>query len=496
MLTAALFVLALHAPAAPLLTHAAPTTRRPRAALALNALAEEQHPTAAEDHQPTAADLAKFALPTLGAWLISPMMSLIDTGVVGRRASSTALAALGPGTMVSDSCAYLFSFLSVATTNLVATQLAANETSAVNETLATGTRLALLCGGASAAFQCALGRPLLSRYTAARSAALVPSAYAYVRVRALGAPAALLSRVCIATCLATKDSLAPLGVICLSGGVNLLLTLALVPSMGIGGAALATDVAEAVGAAAIVVVVKRKLRQLISPSREYLRTSCVRFEAWVRAQLAPWARARVFVAYARPLLLVLLGKIATYSMLAHVATTAGVALTAAHRILMSVYWFAWPFAEVLSQVAQVYLPGRTTRSSTPLRRTLRRAGVATGAASAAASAALLVLAPTAFTTDAAVAHAIRALVPLHAACIAQLGLMCSMEGTLLARRELAFLSQFYTLNAVAMVSAFAAIERLGLKLRAAWGAMLVFQLARLFAFALRLRRTSGEAEAR
>ena len=137
MLTAALFVLALHAPAAPLLTHAAPTTRRPRAALALNALAEEQHPTAAEDHQPTAADLAKFALPTLGAWLISPMMSLIDTGVVGRRASSTALAALGPGTMVSDSCAYLFSFLSVATTNLVATQLAANETSAVSETLAT-----------------------------------------------------------------------------------------------------------------------------------------------------------------------------------------------------------------------------------------------------------------------------------------------------------------------------------------------------------------------
>ena len=51
------------------------------------------------------------------------------------------------------------------------------------------------------------------------------------------------------------------------------------------------------------------------------------------------------------------GKIATYSSLAHVATTVSVAGTAAHRVLMCVYWFMWPFAETWSQVAHAFLPG-------------------------------------------------------------------------------------------------------------------------------------------
>ena len=54
-------------------------------------------------------------------------MSLVDTAVVGRSASSLELAALGPATMVGDSLSYLFSFLSVATTNLIATSLASEE---------------------------------------------------------------------------------------------------------------------------------------------------------------------------------------------------------------------------------------------------------------------------------------------------------------------------------------------------------------------------------
>ena len=65
--------------------------------------------------------------------------------------------------------------------------------------------------------------------------------------------------------------------------------------------------------------------------------------------------------------------------------------------------------------------------------------------------------------------------------------MCAMEGTLLAARDLRFLSTFYTANAVAMVLAFQAVERRGLGLRAAWGCMLGFQLCRVITFAARLR---------
>ena len=75
-----------------------------------------------------------------------------------------------------------------------------------------------------------------------------------------------------------------------------------------------------------------------------------------------------------------------------------------------------------------------------------------------------------------------------ALCVACLAPMCVMEGALLATRQLSFLSAFYAFNAAAMVAAFAAVERLGLGLGAAWCCMLAFQGVRLATFGLRLRR--------
>ena len=105
-----------------------------------------------------------------------------------------------------------------------------------------------------------------------------------------------------------------------------------------------------------------------------------------------------------------------------------------------------------------------------------------GVGSAAASAAVLMYAPVLFTADAAVIAIIRSLVPFVAPCIGTLALMCAMEGVLLARRRLSFLSAFYTTNAVAMVAAFQIVEHMGLGLHAAWGCMLAFQLVRLAVF--------------
>ena len=51
-------------------------------------------------------------------------MSAVDTAVVGRGTDLIGLAALGPACMVGDAMSYLCSFLSVATTNLVASAAA------------------------------------------------------------------------------------------------------------------------------------------------------------------------------------------------------------------------------------------------------------------------------------------------------------------------------------------------------------------------------------
>ncbi|MCI18575.1 MATE efflux family protein 4 chloroplastic-like, partial [Trifolium medium] len=59
----------------------------------------------------------------IGLWLCGPLMSLIDTAVVGQ-GSSIELAALGPATVFCDYLSYSFMFLSIATSNMVATALA------------------------------------------------------------------------------------------------------------------------------------------------------------------------------------------------------------------------------------------------------------------------------------------------------------------------------------------------------------------------------------
>ncbi|MBA0766439.1 hypothetical protein Gotri_015481 [Gossypium trilobum] len=68
-------------------------------------------------------EIMKFTGPATGLWICGPLMSLIDTAVIGQ-GSSIELAALGPGTVLCDYMSYVFMFLSVATSNMVATSLA------------------------------------------------------------------------------------------------------------------------------------------------------------------------------------------------------------------------------------------------------------------------------------------------------------------------------------------------------------------------------------
>ncbi|KAK2997349.1 hypothetical protein RJ639_024766 [Escallonia herrerae] len=67
-------------------------------------------------------EIVKFSGPATGLWLCGPLMSLIDTIVIGQ-SNSIELAALGPGTVLCDNMCYVFMFLSISTSNLVATLL-------------------------------------------------------------------------------------------------------------------------------------------------------------------------------------------------------------------------------------------------------------------------------------------------------------------------------------------------------------------------------------
>merc|ERR1711998_43572 len=68
-------------------------------------------------------EILTMTLPLLAVWLSSPMLSIIDTIVVGRTAGIAQLAALGPATAVCDTGTYFFNFLCIVATSKVANAL-------------------------------------------------------------------------------------------------------------------------------------------------------------------------------------------------------------------------------------------------------------------------------------------------------------------------------------------------------------------------------------
>jgi len=61
---------------------------------------EEQPPS--QFHVPSVRQILQFAIPAIGVWLCSPLLSMIDTSVVGLFSGTTQQAALSPAVAVTD----------------------------------------------------------------------------------------------------------------------------------------------------------------------------------------------------------------------------------------------------------------------------------------------------------------------------------------------------------------------------------------------------------
>ncbi|KAG5386864.1 hypothetical protein IGI04_038334 [Brassica rapa subsp. trilocularis] len=123
-------------------------------------------------------EIVMFTGPAAGLWLCGPLMSLIDTAVIGQ-GSSLELAALGPATVVCDYLCYTFMFLSVATSNLVATSLARQDKDEVQHQISILLFIGLACGLMMMVFTRLFGSWAL---TGAKNAEIVPAANTYVQV--------------------------------------------------------------------------------------------------------------------------------------------------------------------------------------------------------------------------------------------------------------------------------------------------------------------------
>jgi Na+-driven multidrug efflux pump len=334
---------------------------------------------------------------------------------------------------------------------------------------------------------------------------LLDSAVDYVLIRALSMPTSLLLGVLQAALLGAKDSVTPLIAIVYSTAINLVGDFILVNrlNMGLQGAAIATLVAQLAGTAA-----------LIAPARKRL----VRDHnlGMIKRDKNRIVTGRAFLAFAAPVLTLILGKLAAFGFMTHsAAAVPGQPLPlATHQIILSLFFAVSPFLEVISQTAQTFLPPYfapvkdyvtsmlsqdpkydSTRddkvkpwmtASMMLSTRLVRLGLIV----ATAVSAIASLVPAYFgnfiTSDVNVQVAVKPLAKYLLAGSFLAAPVAVSEGILLARRELKFLASVYLVSTALLPAALIWVKKIGGNVQQVWGCFAAFQLFRAFCFVGRI----------
>lgn len=186
----------------------------------------------------------RIALPIVISNATVPILGAVDTGVVGQLGAAAPIGAVGLGAVILASLYWIFGFLRMGTTGLVAQAHGAGDAPEVAANLAR----ALLIGGGAGLVLIVAQVPLfvLAFRLAPASAEVEGLARSYLALRIWGAPAAISMYALTGWLIALERSRAVLAVQVWMNGLNVALDLWFVLGLGWGveGVAIATLIAE------------------------------------------------------------------------------------------------------------------------------------------------------------------------------------------------------------------------------------------------------------
>ncbi|HVM20162.1 MAG TPA: MATE family efflux transporter [Egibacteraceae bacterium] len=230
-------------------------------------------------------DILRLAVPAMLALAADPLLSLVDTALVGRL-GPVPLAALGIDTAVFTMVFFGFNFLAYGTTAAVARRRGAGDPAGAARYAVQALWLAIGLGAVTGAVLLAAGPWIVRAMGAAPD--VVDPAVTYLRLRAIGTIAVLIVQVGHGTFRGLQDTRTPLAITVVANVANGVLSWVLIYPLGwgIAGAATGTVVAEVVSAAAFLVLGRRALgdaglrvdpstmREIVAVSRDlFLRTA-------------------------------------------------------------------------------------------------------------------------------------------------------------------------------------------------------------------------------
>ena len=288
------------------------------------------HPFTSAPHRTVLA----LSVPVFFSLIAEPLTGLVDTAFVARL-GVVPLAALGVGTAALSSVLWVFNFLGIGAQTGVAQAAGRDDLEQAGRITGWALLLSTLAGLLLLVAGYGLALPVARLLGA--TAALELDALLYMRIRLWGAPAVLLFLAAAGALRGLQDMQTPLwiaaGVNALNIGLDALLVFGLgpVPALGIAGAALASVLAQWVGAAWGTAVVVRRL-------------------GWPR-QL-PWDEARQLLQiggdlFARTGMLMLFMLLTT-----RIATRLGAESGAAHQAIRQVWVFTALGLDALAITAQ------------------------------------------------------------------------------------------------------------------------------------------------
>ncbi|KAK6282780.1 hypothetical protein POUND7_016605 [Theobroma cacao] len=425
-------------------------------------------------------EIVKFSGPATGLWICGPLMSLIDTAVVGQ-GSLIELAALGPGTVLCDYMSNVFMFLSVATSNVVATSLAREDKNEVQHQISVLLFLSLTGGFFMLFFTKFFGSWALTAFTGPNNAHIVPAANTYVQIRGLAWPAVLVAWVAQSASLGMKDSWGPLKALAVASAINGIgdIVSCSLLGYGIAGAAWATMVSQIVAAYMMINSLNKK-----------------GYNAFAISIPSPNDLLTIF-GLAAPVFVMMMAKVAFYALLIYFATNMGTHTVAAHQVMIQTYCMCTVWGEPLSQTAQSFMPellygiNKSLPKAQMLLKSLVIIGASLGLLLGIVGTSVPWLFPNIFTSDQKVVQEMHKVLAPYFIALAVTPATHSLEGTLLARRDLKFvslsMSGCFSLGAAVLLL----LSSGGYGLPGCWYTLLGFQWARFFLSLQRLLSAHG-----
>ena len=404
-----------------------------------------------------------LAIPAVGALAADPLLSLADTAFVARLGPE-ALAALGINGAIFGFAFVVFNFLAYVTTPLVARALGADDRPEALAVISRALILGVVLGLAASLLLWVLAPQLLDLMQT--GAEVRSPALSYLQIRAWAAPAVLVTLAAHGSFRGLADTRTPLVVALVVNVINIVLNPILIFGfgMGVAGSALASLLAQYLGAAMLI----RRLRRRVG-AFSFTEVRWASFATLLRP--AGWVTMRTLM-----LVLTLAATTAT-------ASTLGTAQLAAHQVVRETWFLSAMVVDGLAIAAQTLVAGAAGRLDFCDEANVIRRLLFWGTVIGIVLTGLWLVAGTplaaAFAPSPDVAEQIRAVTPAIAAFAVASAWLWVVDGVVLGQLRLRRMALSTSVGGVLGLAVLALVPRWGWGLPGVWLAIGVMILGRL-----------------